>query len=337
MPHEFQEDMSRAPKLRRNLRRKSTSSSSGSALPLMIESGEHETSLAMWVEENQDIWESGLEENGAVLLRGFKLDGIEQFSQLIPDLCGESIDHYGDLPHTDVEKGVYNTSPYPADESILLHGEGAHLSTWPLRMCFLCETAPASGGETTLLDSHTMWELLDPELREDLESKGISYIRNFHPKIDRSWQSVFQTTERATVEKVCSDSGIHCEWTGDDSLRTIMTVPARTPGGSNGDLLFFHQLLLFHPMGLPEEVRKSLQSIFAPEEMPRHAKFGDGSPIPVDRITRFKTACEERSVGIPWQAGDMVLVDNMRVAHGRRPYSGDRKILVGMGGIGRRS
>ena len=32
----------------------------------------------------------------------------------------------------------------------------------------------------------------------------------------------------------------------------------------------------------------------------------------------------------PWQAGDLMLVDNIRTAHSGEPYEGPREILVGM-------
>ena len=32
----------------------------------------------------------------------------------------------------------------------------------------------------------------------------------------------------------------------------------------------------------------------------------------------------------PWQAGDLLLVDNVATAHSREPYTGPREVLVGM-------
>ena len=36
-------------------------------------------------------------------------------------------------------------------------------------------------------------------------------------------------------------------------------------------------------------------------------------------------------VVFPWQAGDVMLVDNVATAHGRNPYQGERKLLVALG------
>lgn len=286
---------------------------------------------------NKEVWEGGLSRQGAVLFRGFQIESVPAFSRVASLLCGDPFVNYGDLPHSGIVEGVYRTSPYPADESILLHGEGAHLSRWPGRMAFFCQHSPEQGGETTLLDVRTMWDLLDESFRVALEDKGISYWRHFHPGVDQPWEAVFQTTDREKVESICEAEGIRWQWTGASSLRTTMTVPARLPHPASQEKLFFHQIFLFHPACLPTEVRRSLETIFAPEMLPRNVTFGDGTPMQDDAVLAFKEACEERAFRIPWSPGDVALLDNVRVCHGRRPFHGERRILVGMGGAGGRS
>jgi hypothetical protein len=43
--------------------------------------------------------------------------------------------------------------------------------------------------------------------------------------------------------------------------------------------------------------------------------------------TGLSLSCES-----DWQIGDVLLIDNVAVAHGRRPFTGDRRILVAMSG-----
>jgi alpha-ketoglutarate-dependent taurine dioxygenase len=38
----------------------------------------------------------------------------------------------------------------------------------------------------------------------------------------------------------------------------------------------------------------------------------------------------EAAVCFAWQKGDLLMVDNMLVAHGRAPFTGPRRILVAM-------
>jgi CheY-like chemotaxis protein len=56
-----------------------------------------------------------------------------------------------------------------------------------------------------------------------------------------------------------------------------------------------------------------------------------GSPIEAQVIEELRQAYSEETITFPWQQGDILMLDNMLVAHGRAPYAGDRKILVSMG------
>ena len=54
-------------------------------------------------------------------------------------------------------------------------------------------------------------------------------------------------------------------------------------------------------------------------------------PIPDETVDRIGELFEELCVEFPWQKGDLIAVDNMLVSHARRPFSGERKLLVAMG------
>jgi alpha-ketoglutarate-dependent taurine dioxygenase len=94
--------------------------------------------------------------------------------------------------------------------------------------------------------------------------------------------------------------------------------------------VFFNQVQLHHVSCLDEQTRSALRQLFAEEDMPRNVYFGDGTPIPDDVVARIGDLYEELCVESPWEAGDLIALDNMIVAHARRPFSGERKILVAM-------
>jgi hypothetical protein len=71
--------------------------------------------------------------------------------------------------------------------------------------------------------------------------------------------------------------------------------------------------------------------LFAEEDMPRNVYYGDGSVIPDETVARISEVFEELCVELPWQKGDLIALDNMLVQHARRPFGGERKILVAMG------
>lgn len=41
---------------------------------------------------------------------------------------------------------------------------------------------------------------------------------------------------------------------------------------------------------------------------------------------------DEGSYAFPWQPGDIMVIDNMLMAHGREPFTGKRRIIVAMTG-----
>ena len=56
--------------------------------------------------------------------------------------------------------------------------------------------------------------------------------------------------------------------------------------------------------------------------------FGNGDAIPVASLTALASIAAKYTVPVMWQNGDVALVDNHRVMHGRYPYSGSRKRTV---------
>jgi hypothetical protein len=75
-------------------------------------------------------------------------------------------------------------------------------------------------------------------------------------------------------------------------------------------------------------VRESIAAVYGAEQFPRDVRFGDGSVIDDDTMRRIGEAYEQSSFAFPWQAGDVLLLDNMLMAHARRPFVGPRSCAV---------
>ena len=57
---------------------------------------------------------------------------------------------------------------------------------------------------------------------------------------------------------------------------------------------------------------------------------GDGADIEPAALDELRAAYDAETVTIPWQEGDIMMLDNMLAAHGREPYTPPRQIVVGM-------
>ena len=53
-------------------------------------------------------------------------------------------------------------------------------------------------------------------------------------------------------------------------------------------------------------------------------------PAQIEAIEQIMDAYRAEKIAFPWHEGDVMLVDNMSVAHGRETYSGARRIVVAM-------
>jgi alpha-ketoglutarate-dependent taurine dioxygenase len=156
-------------------------------------------------------------------------------------------------------------------------------------------------------------------------------VRNFISGLDVSWRDFFRTGERAAVEDYCRRSGFEWQWLPDEGLRISQRAPAVARHPVTGELVFFNQVQLHHVSFLEPEVRESLLALGGEDGLPRNVYYGDGSPVPDDVMREIEKLYWRLAVQFRWQEGDILLVDNMIMAHARNSYSGERKILVAMG------
>lgn len=302
----------------------------GQELPLVATPATEHVDLAAWAQSERQRMDALLVRHGAVLLRGFGLRSSADFSTAATALCETLYGDYGDLPREAAGSKIYGATPYPASLPILFHNESSHLPTWPTKQLFFCAQPATTGGATPLVDCAALYRALEPALRERFERLGLIYVRNFIPGLDVSWQHFFGTQSRERVAQLCQRAGARCEWTP-TGLRTCQPAPAVRRHPRTGELLFFNQLQLHHPRAMDPATRDSLRALFVEPDFPRYVTFGDGSPIEDAVIDALIELCFSRAQSFDWQAGDLLMVDNMRCAHARLPYEGPRRILVAMG------
>jgi alpha-ketoglutarate-dependent taurine dioxygenase len=303
----------------------------GGVLPLVFRPKVDDLDLADWARSRRELIETNLLKHGALLFRGAELKTAGDFEQVAAAICPELFDEYGDLPRESLGGKVYGSTPFPADQAILFHNESSHQHRWPMKIFFFCIKAPGQGGETPIVDGREVYKMLDPHLRDRFARKGLLYVRNYIEGLDVSWQSFFQTTDKAAVEAYCRQASIEFEWTSNNNLRTRCHAPAVVRHPKTGEFSFFNQIQLHHISFLASDVRSSLTSVFREEDLPRNVYYGDGTALEESVLSEILEIYKAASVSFPWQAGDILMLDNVLIAHGRNPYAGERKIVVTMG------
>jgi alpha-ketoglutarate-dependent taurine dioxygenase len=296
---------------------------------MLLELDGDERDALGWVKTNKEAVELFLSGNGAILIRGLKIEG-DAFGEILKELFGEELINYTyrSTPRTELKNNIYTATEYHPSEMIPQHNENAYSNAWPLRIGFLCLIPAEKMGNTPISDSRVAYREIPVEIREEFERKKIMYVRNYS-SIDLPWQEVFQTEEKKEVEQYCKENDIAFEWTP-AGLRTEQVNQAAMQHPVTGEKIWFNQAHLFHSSNLAPEVQEGLIELLGEDNLPRNTYFGDGTLIDAEALSVIRNVYERTKFSFQWQKNDLLLLDNMLFTHGREPYEGSRKVLVGM-------
>jgi alpha-ketoglutarate-dependent taurine dioxygenase len=300
-------------------------------LPLVIQPAAAKVSLNSWVIERREFLETSLLKHGAILFRNFGMSTVAEFEEFARIASNEVMDYRErSSPRHEVGTKVYTSTDYPASESIFPHNEHSYSETIPMRLFFFCATPARRGGETPITDCRKIYQRISPEIRERFEEKNWMYVRNFGERFGLPWQTVFQTTDPGVVEKYCRKHSIEFQWKNGGQLRTRQIRPAVAHHPRTGENVWFNHLTFFHVSTLTPVIRNMLLASFKEEDLPNNTYYGDGSPIEPEVLDELRQAYLQELEIFSWQQGDILMLDNMLVAHSRKPFSGPRKILFAM-------
>jgi len=293
--------------------------------------------LVSWYQENNDYIEQKLLEHGAILFRGFDINTPAAFARLTRSIAPALLDCLDDNgPRTKITSGIYTSTEYPAEYQLSMHSEYAYSHKFPARLYFCCIVEPGKGGETPLADNRKILKKLDSSIVQDFRTKRVKYLRNLHGGngFGLSWQAAFQTTDKLAVEAYCRDMSIDYEWKADGGLRLENTFESVITHPRTGEEVWFNQAPQFHPSDYPTSIYESILDSYRgkEDELPQTSLFGDNSPIDISKLKHIRETMFKEATVSPWRQGDVVMVDNVLVSHGRMPFSGPRKILLAMSG-----
>ena len=286
-------------------------------------------SLQDWIAQNKTAVEEYVTNNGLLLIRGLDIPS-EEFGNVLTDLFGDLMLRHPprSTPRTEVKNNIYTATEYHPSQWIPQHNENAYSNAWAMRIGFLSVTPAQKQGNTPLSDSREAYREIPAEIRDEFERKKIMYVRNYS-NVDLPWTEVFQTEDKNEVEAYCRKNDITYEWT-DMGLRTKQTNQATIAHPVTGEMLWFNQAHLFHVSSLEEELKEGLIALLGEENLPRNTYFGDGTPIDEAHLNIIREVYDRTKFTFQWQKSDLLLLDNMLYTHGREPFEGPRKTLVGM-------
>ena len=306
----------------------------GSVFPFVLEcrtESPAQQSIAQWIHESRAQLDRQAAVHGAILFRGFPLKTDQDFDTFVGAFDYENFPYKDSLSNAvrvNRTERIFTANEAPPDVTICLHHEMAQTPVYPSRLFFFCEQPADEGGATPLCRSDVLFDRLlqeFPEFIADCESKGLLYTNVMPAENDptsgmgRSWQSTFRAETREAAEARLRGLGYSWEWLPDGCLRSTTPVLPAVLEVEPGRKTFFNQLIAaFH--GWKDSRNDPSKAI----------TFGDSSRLDPETMTAVARIAEELTFNVPWQKGDVALVDNRVAMHGRRTFRGTRKVLASL-------
>ncbi|WOJ98238.1 TauD/TfdA family dioxygenase [Congregibacter brevis] len=272
-----------------------------------------------------------LKEHGAILFRGMPLRSAVHFDAFIgafelPNF--RYADSLSNAVRTNRTDRVFTANEAPPTVEIFLHHEMAQTPVYPSKLFFFCETAPQCGGETPICRSDWLLELMreqQPQFLKRCDEEGLQYTNVMPQRADagsgqgRSWTDTLGTHDRNVAEQRLLDLGYSWSWLPKGELKVTTPVLPAVKELANGTKVFFNQLIAAY-RGWNDNRNKGEKSV----------TFGSGEEIPADDLALTAALAEQITEDVAWQQGDVVLIDNYMIMHGRRPFEGSRAVLASL-------
>lgn len=221
----------------------------------------------------------------------------------------------------------------PSELPVQFHNEMAYSADVPKHLAFAMLTQAGEGGTTTLADNLEVTAQLSDNLKKRLQETGVCYVRNLSDESERgnedffmSWQGAFQTNDIAEAVRKATreDSSAWVRDADRQRLRHICWCPVFAEHPEHG-VLYFSSILNRHGSWLDgHKVFGQLPHM----ERPYHCLWGDGAEFSEEDMAEIRDVHERCTIKVRLDQGDVLVMDNLRVAHGRTSFVGDR--LIGL-------
>ena len=284
-----------------------------------------------WARDNATDVEAQASKHGAVLMRGLPLASPEDFDAIVTAFNFPTFSYEDSLSNAyriNYTPRVFSANEAPPEVTIFLHHEMAQTPIYPSKLFFFCQTAPDEGGATPICRSDILLDRLSerkPDFAEACRNKGLKYSLTMAGETDkesgmgRSWQSTFSADSREAAEARMSDLGYSWQWQDNGDLRATTPVLPAVRDLGDGRCSFFNQLIAAFN-GWKDNRNDPSKAI----------TFGDDTPLDPADVAKASALADEMTFDIPWQDGDLALVDNFTAMHGRRTFKGSRKALASL-------
>lgn len=250
---------------------------------------------------------------GYLLLRGFEGTDMTVFTALVQ---GTSV-----RTTLDPAREFYSDVAQKVDagyDPVGLHTENGNSPFRSHLAWFFSEKAASSGSQTTVCDGYRVWEALSATTREAFAAQEIVYSRYVGRQ---QWQTMaYHLLDKAKPAE---------EITVEDLQQLAALVPGtQVIAQPDGGIVYAFQTPA--AAGTVFGTRTAFaNSILGPSnnyEKPR-ITFADGTDIPPPMLEEVARVTAAYTEDLNWQDGDVAVIDNTRVMHGRRAITDPNRTI----------
>lgn len=291
-------------------------------------------SFILFFQEHEVFLNEKLKQAGAIKFHGVKIQSIEDFQEVVSSISNKFLDYVdGNSPRTKLLGNIYTSTEYDKTQKITLHNELSYSEKWPKKLFFTCIEPALSGGETLLVDSREIVKHMDKEIIEEIDRKGITYIRNLHggTGIGPSWQDTFEINDKNQLDVYLRHRDVDFRWKENNGLHIRQHREGILAHGTRKERSWFNQIDQFHPYHLGDEIYETMTLMYqSPEHFPMYVTYGDGTEIGDETVKAIISTIDELTHYPKWEKNELLIIDNEVVGHGRNSFTGERKVLVAM-------
>lgn len=242
--------------------------------------------------------------HGLLLFRGFEAD-VKIFTKFSNELSTNFIDYTGGV----FKRKVINNdstllSVNDFKDEIKLHGEMYYQKNIPPMLWFFCANPASQDGATIVCDGKLFFDELSDSLEDLFNRKKLKY--RGHLERD-AWMKRYKTDNLNVVKQICKSNDIHLQINKDESIDVHYICPAIHPSRTGESMIFINSLLP------------------AMATSPDVVSFDDGTNINDKIMSELNEIAEKMTAEINWQKGDILMIDNTRIMHGRRSFVDDNR------------
>lgn len=288
-----------------------------------------------WTRTIREVLDGLILQYGGIVLRGFPIRTTNDFNALMECFPFYHRGYQGGWsPRRQLASRALESTVLERHLKLPVHSEMAYLRDYPPRIAFFCRIAAGSGGETIIADLRKVTARLPEDIRSLVASHKVRYARNYAPigaDISEAannpdkvpWDHAFSSISRNEVEACCAAMGMEAIWNVDGSLTVVSQVEPFAVHPRTGETIYRSTV---HNGGrLAGTVADTTGQAF-----PTGSSFDDGSRLSEAQTAAIRAVLDDATIGWPWQSGDVMILDNLLMAHGRNPYEGEREIQVSL-------